>query len=725
MKGRLAMGLRERFEDPKDLATITFALAVAFSVVVSASLIYASLLHEYFITVNGDVYAKVSLPGALGEPLSNKGLVIYSVRDPLSRPGIWSLDRSYPMVKYLLLSFDDGGSVVNGIPLIGCNVTIKSKGNNIIANYFYHGNLIATKVVVPQDLTVIFHGKVERISLYSRLPLKIKVIDKNTLKISSLLPFMNYRYNITLGFENCKVLSAMNTYFNATLINLDSNGTCIIKIKEVNGCFVGTTERGERACYPSPYYSRTIGMMLNGFANYLIIVLMPILAIILWKFYISKNLTNVKGVAAYGFTLALLGSITALHWDAVMSYIFASKAFDPVGLYAWTRHFQIAVKLKIPSHYPLFPGYTYVTPWIAILLSPLSIVVKLFDPKGFIHVFAYDEFLMGVYTSWNFRTSYLMYYLALGLWYALFNVITYLVGKRVFDEKDVLLFLYSPFTAVVSYYWKMFEPMLIALFLTLLYLLTKKKGTVLSGGIAAIVMTKVYPTFAIIPLLKVLRPKEILMAMVGFIIFLIPAIITILNLGLKKFLFITLYYQSHREIAAVNFFPIVMPEILEVVRIFGNISTLIEVSLFLLLFIEFIKRGKIRDVREYLAWSIVLMVPYLMFNKLVSPQNYLFLLMFTYLLKMYSQANLLSLILTAYVALVFPTVFYFALPLIPMMGKTYYLSRMSPLYLVFNVYLESLRPIMWTVLVVSLFAVDVVIMGKALSIVKVSNKDGE
>ena len=718
------MGLKEVLTNPDNVAKLTFLLAVTFSLLVTLSIIVVDSVQEYTVYVSGDIARYVKVRGVFSPPFSNNGLIFFSVRDPTNRPGIYVVDPIYPLVRFDLVNVDDTGTVVNGMALASTNITVKSKGNSIIVTYFQGNKVIANKIITYEGPNIILHGRVQTIQLDTQLVKGVDILNNGKkLLVEAYFPYLNFHYNLTLGFEGCKVRGYEFTANLKLLLHMNSSETCVLKLLNVHECFVGTTEYGERGCYDSPFISRILSFIVYGGLNYLVVILLPLTAFVLWKKVIAKNLHNFKGFLLYNLLLAFLGSITALHWDAVMSYIFASKAFNPIDLYMWTRANQIAVKLKIPSHYPMFAGYTYITPWIAFLLSPLSLLTRIFTPKGFLHVFSYDDFRLGIYLVWFFRSDYIIYYLMLGLWYMMFNIITYVFASKLFDKDKVLTFMYSPFLALISYYWKMFEPMLLALFVVMLYLLfDKKRCYVLSGGLAAVISTKVYTVFTIIPLLKTLSKREFLLGITGFMLFLVPAILTVTTMGLKRFLFVTLYYQSHREIAAINFFPVIFSEPLNIIRSLGNVSFILETLLVGYLFFELLKYSEIRRLEQYLVWGAVLMIPYMIFNKLVSPQNYLFLLFISYMLGLTYEASLLSLVLTLYVIFVFPSVFYFSLPLTPLMGKLYYEATVGLFYVTLMLYFNIVRPISWTVLITSLFAIDVILLAKLLRLVRKGRK---
>ncbi|UXD22068.1 hypothetical protein IPA_01310 [Ignicoccus pacificus DSM 13166] len=717
------MSLRERLSDPKELAKLTYGMAVFFAVVVTIAIIAYNASHKMYIEVGGNVKTAFETVGNVSPPLSTRLVFYYSIRDASAKPLIASEDVSIPLVRYWLLGVNDVDTVASNVSLTACNSTVALSGNTIVDTYTYNGKVILTKLVSPRDGSVIFHGDLRILSLVTIYEItNVKILSPHRVKIGAHLPYISYYYNVTLDFEKCSVTHYKVPYPEEALLYIKSNRTCIMKVSKLEGKFLATTEYGERGPYPSPFYVSILGWILNGILSFLIIVLMPLIAIVMWYKVIKPNLDNFKGFLAFSITLVLLGSVTALHWDAVMSYMFAMKAFNPVELYSWTRHMQIMVKLKIPSHYPLFPGYTYITPWIAILLSPLSLLPRSSFPHGFLSVSSFDSFLLGSYDIWRFRVSYLLYYFVLGLWYMLFNIITYFVSSKVIGKERTLLFLYSPFTALVSYYWKMFEPMLLALFTIILYIVFKKKGNYLEyflgGGLAAIVSTKVYPLFTLLPLVKTVDKKKLLVAALGFAVFLTPAIVTILALGIKKFLFITLYYQSHREIAAANYFPIVINEPLTMVKIVGNIGTLLELAGFLLVFILFLRKKERFDFKEYAAWSIAFLVPYYFFNKIVSPQNYLFFIYLLYAMGFSFVASGLSLALTFYVMFVFPTLFYFALPLLPYLHMIYIPGRKSILTYIFMTFIGMIRPLAWATLIPILFGFDAL----ALALAFMSNK---
>ncbi|ALU12465.1 hypothetical protein EYM_04100 [Ignicoccus islandicus DSM 13165] len=703
LKGRIRVKL-SRLRAPEELAKLTITLAIVVSIIVALAIVYVNLTDIAIVMVNGDVILK-------GKVSSNEVLYAYVIRES-ARPLISYIDPSLPLIKYPLIALDDEATVIDAIPLVTCETYTRLIKNEVIATYMCNGKSFM-KVVSPQLSTIsLIGGNVTSISLeFFPNHLLSYDFDSTTLRMKALLPFLNMSYTLSLKLKGCSIMNVKATPWSKLIIYTQPTAnSCKIELRNLSLCFEGITEYMEKSCQPSPLFVRFLAYSMNGLMNVIAIIIMPLIAVITWR-KIRNELRTPRGFFVFVILMSFMGSITALHWDAIMSYYFAKYSFDPISLYKWTYSNQLMAKVKLPSHYPMFAGYTYITPWIAILLFPLSFIQSLFNPTGFLYTLTPDALTLGMYSLWTFKLNHLIYYFTLGLWFGIFLYATYLIAKRIFEEEKVLMFMYSPFTVLITFYWKMFEPMLLLFLVLVIYMVSKsKKHYLISGFFGGIVTTKVYGTIYLLPFIKYISKRKLVLALLGILISYIPSLIIVKSLGLDKFIFITLYYQSHREIAAVNYFPLILGEPIKIITSFGNLAMVIEIFLFVLVFALFLKYGRIRSIRDHLIWSIAMIVPYMIFNKIVSPQNYLFMLFSLYVLGLTELANLLSITLTLYVISVFPTVFYFALSGMTYLGKYYFYAKGSVFSVIAYLFEAFVRPIAWSFLV----AMIIVINGIAL-----------
>ncbi len=669
-------------DKPERLAALAYWTATTLAFVAGIVVVLNYFGSPKVVFVSGDV------------EFATKNIEIYfSIRNPTLRPILNLRDPLIPSIKVPLLSIDDFFTMCGKNPLSTLRFKAYIVGDAVVVDYYKGKELVAKKVIsVKSDGVYVDLYNITSVTLSSRRIISFNITDYLvTLRISDPLSGVNATVGVvsTCKFQQYNVKG--NQFFLTSITLYLSGNHCRLK--------VFTKDVTYPTDFPSPFLAYLFNVVIPGLIFVLYPLLLPAILVLLWFKWLRYKLNEFKGAVVYHLAMALLGIFAAQHWDAFMTFKFAFMS--PIKAYMWTYENMLKSVEMLPSRVPDFPAFTYLNPVLLYLLYPLRLV---FQTKP---IFLYSTVccaeLLGMWDFITFRVNTYFIYLAISLYIFLFNTMSLLLIKKFFGEKKALVVAYSPFFVLISYFWKMFEPLLLPFFI--LSLLLYKKRPFLAGLLLSVPATKVYPLIAIIPMSLSLGKRAVLL-LAGVLVGFLPAIYTAFKIGLGKYLFVTLIYHTTREMGWLNYFPPISgtPVNLRWLSILGTVAILLLLPIFTL---------KIRNViKAYIALSII----YLMFNRIVSPQNYLFTIILIHLIGL-TEGLHMSFLLSLYTLLVFPTFFYFVYHYTPYLGVTYFSLPSifsTPLLWLTNFIMNYVRPLSWPVLIAFLFALDFMVIYRVL-----------
>ncbi len=663
---------------PERLAALAYWTATTLAFIAGIVVVLNYFGSPKMVFVSGDV-----------EFASKKIEIYLSVRNPTLRPIVNLRDPLVPSIKVPLVSIDDFFTMSGKNPLSMLRFKAYIVGDSVIIDYYKGRELVAKKVIkVVGDSVYVDVYNISSITFSARRITSFNITRHLILmRVSDPLSGVNATVNIV---SNCNLgeynIKGNQFFITSVTVYLKSN-RCKFQI------FATNVEYPTKL--PSPFLAYLFNVVIPGLIFVLYPILLPAILVLLWFKWLRHKLGEFKGAIVYHLAMALLGVFAAQHWDAFMTFKFAFMS--PVKAYLWTYENMLKTVEMLPSHVPDFPAFTYLNPVLLYLLYPLRLF---FHTKP---IFLYSTVccaqLLGMWDFITFRVNTYFVYLVISLYIFLFNLFSLLLIKKFFGAKEALVVAYSPFFILISYFWKMFEPLLLPFFI--LSLVLYKRRPFIAGLLLSIPATKVYPLIAVIPMALNLGRRAILLFL-GLLAGFLPAIYTAFKIGLDKYLFVTLIYHTTREMGWLNYFPPISGTPIDL-RWLSTLGT----AVILLLIPLFISKVK-NIIKAYVVLSII----YLMFNRIVSPQNYLFTVILIHIMGL-TEGLYISFLLSLYTLLVFPTFFYFVYHYTPYLGVTYFSLPSifsTPLLWLTNFIMNYLRPLSWPVLIAFLFAFDFLVI---------------
>jgi hypothetical protein len=728
--------------EPEALARLSFWLAIFLTITAALTVLIVYWGNLVVPTLSGNIL--ISSKGITYTGLGVSRLsIIYEPTYPSAHPSIVLRDAFIPIVTYLVASFSDKNTFINvngkvSNLVLPYNATFNRYGAppQVKVLYYLGGEPILAKyVILNRNCVDIFlralrsEVKIDTVGVKWPWILRYALsTDNRTLEVVAQDPLLGLTYTSRISFEECRPLSVVMISHNTLRIYLNMTNRChIIFHKPSFFEFSLNTLDLKKLVYgkiePSVVkvnttsiftYVRLTFVDLLPYLTYILIL--PLIAIIVYKKYIVSNFRSIKSLILFHIIFALLSSYSAQHWDALQTVIFAFQATNLASLYRFTAEVLKATEPMLFHIRSMYAGYTYPLPWIAILVYPISVILQSIGIKYLFISTPYHiiNLLFYPYPVMLFEIpETIMIYTTLSLYYLIFNIASMLIAYKLSEElnitKDVVYSIfYSPIVLAISYYWKMFEILLLPFFLaSLLFILKlisinhRKEKSKLMFAIAmllsltiSITLTKVYTLFLIMPFLIfafIKRDAYGLRVSIAFSILVTLAIImlTILSVGLEKYIYATFLYQAHRPPEVMNYYPALLSKPVLTTRYIKLLSTIVGTILLFLIITTFFR--KTENVLSFkttiplfiwlLRWSLVFSsIYYLFLAQILSPQNFIPYVvlwaltlgipsskeMITLLKKWYAVFNIAFII---YLICVFPTFIYFGFILAEIIGS--------------------------------------------------------
>ncbi len=580
----------EKLTDPKAAAKLSFALAVTLSIIASSIILYLTVIAPYGIRVYWDGGVSVA-----------NGSYIAKVSSVYERPGMGFLTKGG--LQSAMLSLSDALSFYKDEPISAFQPKVSVNGREVILDYgpfkkivYVNKDGIYIRLINFKEGVLGFDG-----AYYKRLK-----FDGNTVTLYDVLNTLRVPANVTISFYGCKVLdvspSRLYGFISVAFVLkawVKCSETALIKVSfHVKG---------------NPVVGSVVGYPLL-FVTYSYPLLIAIAAIIVWKKFISKNVYSFKGLVAFAMFIIAMSMLSAHHWDQLMAYAFGELVLHGKDLYSWTVHNTELMREFYPTKVVFFPGYAYL-PQMMPFFVPLSALASVLVDKYFISLspLALD---LALQREMIFKTNAGIYYvLAHAYFYSFLLLTAYLVSKF-YDKEKALLLGYSLLPLSILVEWGMYESFMLPFLVTSIYLFKRggRREHFLSGLLWALGSGKIYPLLAV-PALLILSEYK-LAFLSGLLLGELPSFYYLFKEPMN-FLYCTILYHMNRNIGDVNYFPSFMGEPVKILW-FGKIGSAIEVALLLLTY--FYVARKRPSPESAVAASLV---PFLMFNRLVSPQHFL------------------------------------------------------------------------------------------------------
>ena len=573
---------------PESVAKLTFIIAL--------SLIVLSALVIYFVIVRYNVV--ISWSGVVtireGNYKISYGMAFFDQRPMISYEGKQHLTPLFS------IGFSDLNSVYAGkrigkvwIP----RVTVNNTNLTIIARY----GPFSKFVYVKNDAVIIVWTnaeKLKRITFEMPLANKFEKIKNGITLLSKDL--FGFPVNVTVQVRGCEI-----TRYHASII------TSPISKKSGNGFSFDLN------CSNKATFMVKIEDKGAKFLPIPLVALFPLyvsaVGLVVWYLYLSKRLNFVKSIALALLFLSLAGGVSGHHWDLLMFYWFSKLAYHMKDLYAWTYENSMLIREYSPNPLAFFPGYAYFPHLIPLFLpfGPIDdLIGKFYIPLNPLSL------KLGFVQQLFFKPLTFIYYMLVKCYLMFFLFINFYIVYKYYDKEKAWTFALGLLTLSITLEWGMYEVMLLPfLLLSLIYI--KREGRLsqfLSGLFWSTGSAKIYPILSAPALIFV--SKDWKWWLLGFLIAQIPTLYFLIKEPIP-FLYSTLLFHTRRNVGDVNFYPSFLLEPLNALWL-GSIGSFVEFSLILLTY-YFIFKYKPSPERA----ALLPLIPFVMFNRLVSPQHYL------------------------------------------------------------------------------------------------------
>ena len=586
--------LIERLANAETVAKITFLVAIVLAVVASILLTVIGLQENVIVSWSGGV---TLIKGSYG---------VVTTLSPFNRPSIifFSPDKT---VTLQILSFNDVLSFVEG----------KRLGTTLVPKIY----------VINKSKVAIDYGKFKKVIYFKSDKVVIELVnfDKGVLGFS-VIGMKSLRWNSS-ALDLIDVDTPLGLKFNVTLTFMGCKVDPLkaISMREIMGTkwIVQTQVACEKKAYviitasapKSPLLGRILFYVLD-FSVYLVPFWVALAGLIIWRVWLSKNLKSFKGAAVFASILILISGLSAHHWDMLMAYMFGKLTYHLEDPYKWTYENTMFLRAHVPVPNAFFPGYAYF-PQLLIFFVPLYALFKaLIGERYFVDIMPKALELANQY-SILFKSSAFAYYVMAHAYYFSFIFLTAYLISKYYDRERAFLFLYSflPLTIIIE--WGMYECFMLPFFILSLRFLNKegKFNQALSGFLWSFGSPKIYPMLSVPALLAYSKDK--LSWLAGFLLAQLPSFYFLLKEPLY-FLSCTLLFHLNRNIGDINYFPSFLGNPLKLLWI-GRVGSFVEA---VLLILTYYLIWKVKPKRPETAAALPL-IPFLLFNRLVSPQHHL------------------------------------------------------------------------------------------------------
>ncbi len=727
---------------PEALAKLSFWLAVSLTAVTSIVVLIVYWTNLFVPTLNGNL-----LVSSKGITYTGLGVarfsIMYNSMHPSMHPDIVLRDAFIPIVTYPTASFDDKNTFidVNGKVsnlVLPYNAMFNRYGTppQVKVLYYLNGKPILAKYVILNReyidvfLKALKSGvRIDTVGVKWPWVLRYALSTANqTVEVIAQDPLLGLTYTSRISFEECKPLSIVVIGHNTLRIYLNGTNRCHVifhkpsffefslNTLDLRKLVYGKIEPAVVKVNATSIftYGKLVFIYLLPYLIYILIL--PVVAVVVYRKYIVNNFRSMKSLILFHAIFALLSSYSAQHWDAFQTVIFAFQVPNLASLYKFTAEVLRATESMMFHIRNMYGGYTYPLPWIAFLVYPISFILKLIGIKYMFISTPYHivNLLFYPYPIMLFEIpETIIIYTTLSLYYLIFNIASMFIAYKLSEElnitKDIVYSIfYSPIVLSISYYWKMFEILLLPFFLaSLLFILKvmsvehRKEKLKLTLAIAtllgltiSVTLTKVYTLFLVMPFLIFAFAKRDaygLRVSIVLSILITLAIITpvILSVGPEKYIYATFSYQAHRPPQVMNYYPTLLGKPVLTTNLI-KLSSIIMGTILLFLIIATFYREIEKIVSSLkstplfiwlLRWSLVFSsIYYLFLAQILSPQNlvpYVVLWALTLgipssegvresLKKWYAMFNIAFII---YLLFIFPTFIYFGFVLAEMIGS--------------------------------------------------------
>ena len=583
----------ERLTNAETVAKITFAMAIMLAVVASMLLVALKLRYNLLVEWNGEV---TLIKGNYG--------VVTSL-SPFNRPSVvfFSPDRT---VSLQILSFNDVLSFYNG-ERVGTTFVPKIYVNNSKVTIDY-GKFKKVIYFSGNEVVIELDGFRRGVLGFSVIGMEDMKWNSSTIELVGVEAPLGVKFNVTLAFKGCRVepfrelpLSGVVGTNYVVQAQLDCKDKAYLSVKA--------------SAPKSPLLGKVLLYALD-FSVYLLPLWAALVGLVVWKLWLSKNLKSFKGAAVFALILVVISGLSAHHWDMLMAYMFGKLTYHLEDPYRWTYENSMFLRAHVPVPNAFFPGYAYF-PQLLIFFIPLYLLYKtLIRDEYFITIMPKAVELANQYSILFKSNAFVYYVLAHGYYFSFIFLTAYLISKY-YNRERAFLFLYSflPLTIIIE--WGMYECFMLPFFvLSLRYL--RKEGRAdqaLSGLLWSLGSAKIYPLLSVPALLA--YSKDRLSWLGGFLLAQLPSLYFLLKEPLY-FLSCTVLFHLNRNIGDINYFPSFLGNPLSLLWL-GRVGSAVEMALLILTYYLI---WKTRPEKPETAAALPL-VPFLLFNRLVSPQHHL------------------------------------------------------------------------------------------------------
>ncbi|NPA85408.1 MAG: hypothetical protein GXO07_05335 [Crenarchaeota archaeon] len=570
------------------VAKVTFLLAVALAITSAVLLRIVLSAEGVHVLWNEQIVATKGRYSALVMP------------SPFSRPSIMFFSGD-SAIALEVLSFNDVLSLYKGRRLSELTPKIYVSGGEIVIDY---GPFRRSVSVSEEGVRVAFEGFDEGIVALTLVGVEEIKVSNSTVELLNVSAPLNLRFDVVIRFSGCSAEPVDSYGVSGSrwavrlALRCAQQAEALVSVRGAEGPLEGRSLLGAVT-----------------FAIYFLPLWIALAALAAWKLWLSKNLRSFKGALVFYAILSLIAGLSGHHWDMLMAYEFGRLAYNLQDPYAWTYENSLLIREKLPIPQAFFPGYAYL-PHLMAFFYPLYALYQILIGDTYYLTVTPEALRLADQYSLLFKTNTFLYYALAHAYYSAFLFLTaYLIAKYYSKEK-AFLFLYSflPLTIIIE--WGMYECFMLP-FLVLSLALLKKEGRraqFLSGLLWSLGSSKIYP-FLSAPALLVLSKSRIAW-IAGAAVAQVPTLYFLLREPVE-FLSCTVLFHMNRNIGDINYFPSFLGNPVELLWL-GSVGSWIEVALLLTTYYLVWKRRP-----EPEAAAALPMVPFLLFNRLVSPQHYL------------------------------------------------------------------------------------------------------
>lgn len=612
------------------MAKATFAIAIALASVSSLLIMLTTSIKPIRVEWSGAVLVSGCSYGIMATPSPyNRPTVVFFT--PHKTSSAW------------LMSFNDVVSYFNGTPIshLGYPKIRVANDSKIIIDYTKFKKVTYVyKDTVYVELLNFTEGV-----LGLSVPALEGVAEGNgSVRLLGVKgPFM-MKFDVVMKFTGCKPEVLRSTPFKDIMgskylvqVSLRCNESSKLEVIAEN--------------VEDPLVGKLILLMIN-YWTYSLPLIVVLIGVVLWYKWLSKNLEDFKGVLVFISILILLSGLSGHHWDLLMALKFGEMVVSGKDLYQWTYNNTLLMRDRLPNPQIFYPGYAYL-PQLAPFFVPIYLAYESIFDKPYYYQLVPGTVDLAEVRALLFGALTFIYYVLVHGYFMLFYLIGAFLIYKFYGKDRFLLSVYSFLPIVIIVEWGMFEAFLIP-FLVASLILLREEGNVhqlLSGLAWGMVSSKIYAALAAPAL--ILNSRRKVLWLLGFIIAISPSLYFLLTEP-KTFLSCTLLFHTNRNMGDVNYYPSFMGNPVDLLW-WGKVGSAAEVVLTLL---TYYLVWKLRPSPEVAAATVL--VPYLLFNRLVSPQHYLTFATLVLLSGDKRTYGLLSLLILLHVNLVRPTAFYLA-----------------------------------------------------------------